>query len=270
MGWSTVTGFCQLSTKTARFSVHYKIFNSAWKRGSDSNEHMSNSMMHTVPWLNNRECSFTEGGIALDLPNETLRVISSVVCLCLSRSGYRSVPLKNGYSENLELASLLVYVDIQQVEVREDHNLSASSHRWLIYFSLWENFTFRNPLLKTKPAQLHYTSGQNTSIMSHMNRITHRWFVHLKMFWLPESRRGAVLFLQPTEEKTGWAVQRALLIRHAHRPPARCTLESPRRPHAGVPVEWESAPEDQRSMQAEVSGGKLALAPCPSLFDWRP
>uniref|UniRef100_A0A8C1CGM2 Phosphoinositide phospholipase C n=1 Tax=Cyprinus carpio carpio TaxID=630221 RepID=A0A8C1CGM2_CYPCA len=34
------------------------------------------------------------------------------------RSGYRSVPLKNGFSENLELASLLVYVDIQQVEVR--------------------------------------------------------------------------------------------------------------------------------------------------------
>uniref|UniRef100_A0A8C1DW16 Phosphoinositide phospholipase C n=1 Tax=Cyprinus carpio carpio TaxID=630221 RepID=A0A8C1DW16_CYPCA len=33
--------------------------------------------------------------------------------------GYRSVPLKNGFSENLELASLLVYVDIQQVEVRD-------------------------------------------------------------------------------------------------------------------------------------------------------
>nr|XP_055030926.1 1-phosphatidylinositol 4,5-bisphosphate phosphodiesterase gamma-2-like isoform X1 [Misgurnus anguillicaudatus] len=33
------------------------------------------------------------------------------------RPGYRSVPLKNGFSENLELASLLVYVDIQQVKV---------------------------------------------------------------------------------------------------------------------------------------------------------
>uniref|UniRef100_A0A672PCB3 Phosphoinositide phospholipase C n=1 Tax=Sinocyclocheilus grahami TaxID=75366 RepID=A0A672PCB3_SINGR len=33
------------------------------------------------------------------------------------RSGYRSVPLKNGFSENLELASLLVYVDIQQEEL---------------------------------------------------------------------------------------------------------------------------------------------------------
>uniref|UniRef100_A0A8D3E4L6 Phosphoinositide phospholipase C n=1 Tax=Scophthalmus maximus TaxID=52904 RepID=A0A8D3E4L6_SCOMX len=30
------------------------------------------------------------------------------------RSGYRSVTLKNGYSENLELASLLVYINIQQ------------------------------------------------------------------------------------------------------------------------------------------------------------
>uniref|UniRef100_A0AAY4DMQ5 Phosphoinositide phospholipase C n=1 Tax=Denticeps clupeoides TaxID=299321 RepID=A0AAY4DMQ5_9TELE len=34
------------------------------------------------------------------------------------RSGYRSVPLKNGFSENLELATLLVYIDVQQVEVR--------------------------------------------------------------------------------------------------------------------------------------------------------
>ncbi|KPP59582.1 hypothetical protein Z043_122483, partial [Scleropages formosus] len=29
------------------------------------------------------------------------------------RSGYRSVPLKNGYSEDIELASLLVYIDVQ-------------------------------------------------------------------------------------------------------------------------------------------------------------
>ncbi|XP_036441229.1 1-phosphatidylinositol 4,5-bisphosphate phosphodiesterase gamma-2 [Colossoma macropomum] len=43
------------------------------------------------------------------------------------RSGYRSVPLKNGYSENLELASLLVYVDIQQVEKAEEELYSSSS-----------------------------------------------------------------------------------------------------------------------------------------------
>lgn len=50
------------------------------------------------------------------------------MCLCLSLSGYRSVPLKNGYSENLELASLLVYVDIQQVEVRGKHTVSQLSY----------------------------------------------------------------------------------------------------------------------------------------------
>uniref|UniRef100_A0A3B1IDT9 1-phosphatidylinositol 4,5-bisphosphate phosphodiesterase gamma n=1 Tax=Astyanax mexicanus TaxID=7994 RepID=A0A3B1IDT9_ASTMX len=43
------------------------------------------------------------------------------------RSGYRSVPLNNGYSESLELASLLVYVDIQQVEKAEEELYSSSS-----------------------------------------------------------------------------------------------------------------------------------------------
>uniref|UniRef100_A0A8C5ATZ7 Phosphoinositide phospholipase C n=1 Tax=Gadus morhua TaxID=8049 RepID=A0A8C5ATZ7_GADMO len=38
------------------------------------------------------------------------------------RTGYRSVPLKNGYSENLELASLLIYIDIEQVGVRKSYN----------------------------------------------------------------------------------------------------------------------------------------------------
>lgn len=33
------------------------------------------------------------------------------------QTGYRSVPLKNGYSENLELASLLVYINVQQAGV---------------------------------------------------------------------------------------------------------------------------------------------------------
>uniref|UniRef100_A0A673BBS6 Phosphoinositide phospholipase C n=1 Tax=Sphaeramia orbicularis TaxID=375764 RepID=A0A673BBS6_9TELE len=33
------------------------------------------------------------------------------------RTGYRSVPLKNGYSENLELASLLIYISVQQAGV---------------------------------------------------------------------------------------------------------------------------------------------------------
>uniref|UniRef100_A0A8B9KDY5 1-phosphatidylinositol 4,5-bisphosphate phosphodiesterase gamma n=1 Tax=Astyanax mexicanus TaxID=7994 RepID=A0A8B9KDY5_ASTMX len=50
------------------------------------------------------------------------------------RSGYRSVPLNNGYSESLELASLLVYVDIQQVEVRKPF--------WRIY-TMWGAHNFR-------------------------------------------------------------------------------------------------------------------------------
>lgn len=33
-------------------------------------------------------------------------------------TGYRSVPLKNGYNEDLELASLLVYINVQQAGVR--------------------------------------------------------------------------------------------------------------------------------------------------------
>uniref|UniRef100_A0A673Z7F8 Uncharacterized protein n=1 Tax=Salmo trutta TaxID=8032 RepID=A0A673Z7F8_SALTR len=37
--------------------------------------------------------------------------------------GYRSVPLKNGFNDSIELASLLVYIDVQQVEVRHTHTL---------------------------------------------------------------------------------------------------------------------------------------------------
>lgn len=33
------------------------------------------------------------------------------------KSGFRSVPLKNGYSEDIELASLLVHCEMQQVLV---------------------------------------------------------------------------------------------------------------------------------------------------------
>ncbi|XP_029109371.1 1-phosphatidylinositol 4,5-bisphosphate phosphodiesterase gamma-2-like [Scleropages formosus] len=45
------------------------------------------------------------------------------------RSGYRSVPLKNGYSEDIELASLLVYIDVQLGGVEEEMN-SSSSQLW--------------------------------------------------------------------------------------------------------------------------------------------
>ncbi|KAL4004028.1 brevican [Sarotherodon galilaeus] len=43
------------------------------------------------------------------------------------RSGYRSVPLKNGYSEDLELASLLVYINVQQAGKAEEELYSSSS-----------------------------------------------------------------------------------------------------------------------------------------------
>ncbi|KAJ3597022.1 hypothetical protein NHX12_003422 [Muraenolepis orangiensis] len=38
------------------------------------------------------------------------------------RTGYRSVPLKNGYSENLELASLLIYINVAQVGEKKGNN----------------------------------------------------------------------------------------------------------------------------------------------------
>uniref|UniRef100_A0A665WP58 Phosphoinositide phospholipase C n=1 Tax=Echeneis naucrates TaxID=173247 RepID=A0A665WP58_ECHNA len=43
------------------------------------------------------------------------------------RSGFRSVPLKNGYNENLELASLLVYIYVQQAGKAEEELYSSSS-----------------------------------------------------------------------------------------------------------------------------------------------
>ncbi|CAL8262728.1 unnamed protein product [Merluccius merluccius] len=42
------------------------------------------------------------------------------------RTGYRSVPLKNGYSEDLELASLLIYIDVEQVGKTEEALYTSS------------------------------------------------------------------------------------------------------------------------------------------------
>ncbi|XP_032402195.1 1-phosphatidylinositol 4,5-bisphosphate phosphodiesterase gamma-2 [Xiphophorus hellerii] len=43
------------------------------------------------------------------------------------RSGYRSVPLKNGYNEKLDLAALLVYINVQQAGRAEEELYSSSS-----------------------------------------------------------------------------------------------------------------------------------------------
>ncbi|KAM6962657.1 1-phosphatidylinositol 4,5-bisphosphate phosphodiesterase gamma-1-like isoform 1-T1 [Aplochiton taeniatus] len=45
------------------------------------------------------------------------------------RTGYRSVPLKNSYSEELELASLLVHIEIVNAKEEDDENLYTSIQR---------------------------------------------------------------------------------------------------------------------------------------------
>lgn len=51
----------------------------------------------------------------------------------INLTGFRSVPLKNGYSENIELASLLVYISVQQAGVRTHGHTGTRAHtltRW--------------------------------------------------------------------------------------------------------------------------------------------
>lgn len=40
-------------------------------------------------------------------------------CICFVSTGYRSVSLKNGFSENIELASLLIHINVKQAGVRK-------------------------------------------------------------------------------------------------------------------------------------------------------
>lgn len=47
----------------------------------------------------------------------------------LLRTGYRSIPLKNSYSEELELASLLVHIEIVNAKEEDDENLYMSIQR---------------------------------------------------------------------------------------------------------------------------------------------
>ncbi|CAH2324037.1 1-phosphatidylinositol 4,5-bisphosphate phosphodiesterase gamma-2 [Pelobates cultripes] len=46
------------------------------------------------------------------------------------RTGYRSVPLKNGYSENIELSSLLVHCQVQKNLGRQEDLYSSSQDLW--------------------------------------------------------------------------------------------------------------------------------------------
>lgn len=54
--------------------------------------------------------------------NETASAIVQVRCL---RTGYRSVALKNNYSEDLELAALLVHIRIAVITVRETEDCTT-------------------------------------------------------------------------------------------------------------------------------------------------
>uniref|UniRef100_A0A4W3HB65 Uncharacterized protein n=1 Tax=Callorhinchus milii TaxID=7868 RepID=A0A4W3HB65_CALMI len=57
---------------------------------------------------------------------DLLLLLSDEVLSCL---GYRSVPLKNSYSEELELASLLVHIEIVNAKEEDEENLYSSIQR---------------------------------------------------------------------------------------------------------------------------------------------
>lgn len=82
------------------------------------------------------------------------------------RSGYRSVPLKNGYSENLELASLLVYISIQQAGEAEEELYSSSSQLRKKQSELSsEPFLYdtHTNVQRTAPPRQHLTREYSTS-----------------------------------------------------------------------------------------------------------
>lgn len=64
-------------------------------------------------------------------------MILVLLCVCfLFSTGFRSVPLKNGYSEDIELASLLIHCEMQQVLVRTIGLFCAL--RACVISSLWK------------------------------------------------------------------------------------------------------------------------------------
>ena len=61
----------------------------------------------------------------LDVFSDPIDLGQAIIPVSCLRSGYRSVPLRNSYSEELELASLLIHLDIHKVS----HTL-ASYHNY--------------------------------------------------------------------------------------------------------------------------------------------
>lgn len=58
-------------------------------------------------------------------------IFNRYICSLFYLKGYRCVPLKNGYSEDMELASLLVHINIRQAGVSKHTAHIYTSPLWL-------------------------------------------------------------------------------------------------------------------------------------------
>lgn len=106
-------------------------------------------------------------------------------CSFLS-SGFRSVPLKNGYNEIIELASLLVYVNVQQAEVTGHTYTDTVDEMYWLHTCMY-------------------------------GRVCDSWYSHCCH---SELGGGAVLVLRPVEEEAGGAQQWTFPVQHTHQHPA--------------------------------------------------
>lgn len=71
-------------------------------------------------------------------------------------TGYRSVPLKNGYSEDLELASLLVYISVQQAGVSN----APGAHRRLCHCGGISVISWLARIIQKAEEELYSSSSQ--------------------------------------------------------------------------------------------------------------
>lgn len=81
----------------------------------------------------------------LDVFSDPIDLGQAIIPVSCLRSGYRSVPLRNSYSEELELASLLIHLDIHKV-----------SHTLASYHSYNLTFLFFYRLMKMKSYTVTY------------------------------------------------------------------------------------------------------------------